>query len=146
MYLLDTNVVSELRKAKTGKANANVVLWAREALHDSMFLSVVTIMEIETGILRIQKRDKEQAAILSRWFTEQVLRNFENKILDVSLEVARACAQMHASNPKSERDALIGATAQVNNLILVTRNIKDFSGSNIAVLNPWTELADTISA
>ena len=137
MFVLDTNVVSELRKANTGKANANVVAWANSVLPASLFLSAISILELEMGILLIERRDQEQGKMLRNWLENQVLPTFEERILAVDTAVARQCARLHVPDPCSERDALIAATALVHGMTIVTRNVDDFKPTGIAVLNPW---------
>ena len=137
MFVLDTNVVSELRKANTGKANANVVAWANSVLPASLFLSAISILELEMGILLIERRDQEQGKMLRNWLENQVLPTFEERILVVDTAVARQCARLHVPDPCSERDALIAATAVVHGMTVVTRNVDDFKPTGIAILNPW---------
>ena len=137
MFVLDTNVVSELRKANTGKADANVVAWANSVLPASLFLSAISILELEMGILLIERRDQEQAKMLRNWLENQVLPTFEERILAVDTAVARQCARLHVPDPCSERDALIAATALVHGMTVVTRNVDDFKPTGIAILNPW---------
>lgn len=138
MYLLDTNVVSELRKAKTGKADANVRIWAERVSALSLFLSAITILELETGILLIERRDpSQQGAALRSWLDLQVLPAFSGRILAVDTAVALRCARLHVPDPRSARDALIAATALVHGLIIVTRNVADFAPTGVSILNPW---------
>lgn len=137
MFVLDTNVVSELRKANTGKADANVVAWANSVLPASLFLSAISILELEMGILLIERRDQEQGKMLRNWLENQVLPTFEERILVVDTAVARQCARLHVPDPCSERDALIAATALVHGMTVVTRNVDDFKPTGIAILNPW---------
>ena len=137
MFVLDTNVVSELRKANAGKADANVVAWANSVLPASLFLSAISILELEMGILLIERRDQEQAKMLRNWLENQVLPTFEERILVVDTAVARQCARLHVPDPCSERDALIAATALVHGMTVVTRNVDDFKPTGIAILNPW---------
>ncbi len=137
MFVLDTNVVSELRKANTGKADANVVAWANSVLPASLFLSTISILELEMGILLIERRDQEQGKMLRNWLENQVLPTFEERILVVDTAVARQCARLHVPDPCSERDALIAATALVHGMTVVTRNVDDFKPTGIAILNPW---------
>jgi predicted nucleic acid-binding protein len=137
MYLLDTNVVSELRKAKSGRADPNVVAWAQPIPVGSLFLSAITVLELELGVLLIERRDAAQGNVLRAWLDQSVLPAFEGRILPVDVEVARRCARMHVPDPRSERDALIAATALVHGMTVVTRNVPDFSGLDLPLLDPW---------
>ncbi len=137
MYLLDTNVVSELRKAKAGKANKNVTKWAKSVSATSMFLSAITILELETGILLIERRDPAQGAMLRIWLDQHVLPAFSGRILAIDVAVAQRCAQLHVPNPQADRDSLIAATALVHGMTVVTRNVADFESTGVEILNPW---------
>ncbi len=137
MYLLDTNVISELRKAKSGKANKHVVAWANTISANSLFLSAITILELETGILLIERRDNSQGAILRSWLNSHVLPAFSDRVLPVDIAVAQRCAKLHIPDPRSDRDALIAATALVHGMTIVTRNICDFEPTGASILNPW---------
>jgi predicted nucleic acid-binding protein len=138
MYLLDTNVISELRKAETRRADRNVKAWVAKADSGSMFLSVVTLMELELGTLLMERRDRAQGVALRLWLESQVLTAFTGRILAVDTRVAQRCAALHVPNPRSERDAFIAATALVHGMTVVTRNTSDFEGTGAALLNPWT--------
>ena len=137
MYLLDTNVVSELRKAKTGKIDKNIMAWADSVSAQSLFLSAITIMELETGVLLIERRDPTQGAILRSWLDTHVLPAFTDRILPVDTSVAQCCAKLHVPDPRSDRDALIAATAFVHGMTVVTRNVDDFVATKVDILNPW---------
>lgn len=137
MYLLDTNVVSELRKAAQGRADANVVTWADSVAGSDLFLSSITALELELGILQLQRRDAAQATRLRKWMDDQVLPAFDGRILPVDLSVALRCAALHVPNPRAERDCLIAATALVHGLTVATRNVVDFEGTGTKLLNPW---------
>jgi hypothetical protein len=137
MYLLDTNVISELRKAKAGKADPKVVAWAERIPAPSLFLSVITLLELETGLLLIERRDPSQGAVLRRWLEAQVIPAFSERILPVDTPVARCCARLHVPDPRSDRDALIAATALVHDLTVVTRNVADFEPTGVRIMNPW---------
>jgi len=139
MYLLDTNVVSELRKANSGKADTQVIRWASSVVTPQLYLSAISVLELEIGILRIERRDPTQGAVLRAWLEGQVLIAFAERILPVDLPVARRCAQLHIPDPAAERESLIAATALTHGLILVTRNIADFKATGAALLNPWIE-------
>ena len=142
MYLLDTNVISELRKAKSGKADKNVVSWANSVSATRLFLSVITILELETGILLVERRDPAQGAMLRSWLNAHVLPAFSERILAVDTAVAQCCARLHVPDPRSDRDALIAATALVHGMTVVTRNVNDFEPTGVEILNPWKLVAD----
>lgn len=135
MYILDTNVVSELRKAK--KAHQNVKKWAQPLSAASLYISVISVLELEIGILLIERRDQEQGAILRVWMDRHVLPTFSSRILAIDTTIAQRCATLHVPNPRSDRDALIAATALVHGLTVVTRNVADFERIGVGVLNPW---------
>ena len=135
MFLLDTNILSELRRPH--KANPHVLQWAAKSNLCDMYLSVISILEIEMGILRVQRHDVAQANILFDWLESHILRQFQGRILDVDIAVARCCAALHIPNPQAERDALIAATALTHHLTVVTRNTKDFIATGANLFNPF---------
>jgi toxin FitB len=135
MFLLDTNVISELRRPE--KADGNVVTWAGTVSAASFFLSAISILEIELGTLQIARRDTAQGAILRSWIDEQILPRFEGRILPIDTAVAQRCARLHVPDPSAERDALIAATALVHGMTVVTRNMADFEPLGVLLLNPW---------
>jgi len=137
MYLLDTNVISELRKTGDGKADPAVVAWVSRIDAAEMFISVLTLMELEIGILRVERRDAQQGARLRDWFENRVCPEFKDRTLGIDAAIARRCARLHVPNPKSERDALIAATALEHGLHVVTRNTDDFAAMDVALINPW---------
>jgi predicted nucleic acid-binding protein len=137
MYVLDTNVVSKLRKAGSGRANAGVTAWAGSVTAAALLLSVVTVLELERGVLLAERRDRAQGDLLRAWLDRQVLPAFADRILPVDAPVARRCARLHVPDPMSERDALIAATALVHGMTVVTRNVADFSASGVDILDPW---------
>jgi len=137
MFVVDTNVISELRKAPTGKADRRVVEWAKAIDANLLYLSVISILELEQGILQIERRDPSQAEPLRAWMENFLLDSFAGRIFTVDIAVARRCAALHVPNPKPERDSLIAATALVHGMTVVTRNEKDFTATGVAVLNPW---------
>ncbi len=139
MYLLDTNVVSELRKAKSASADTNVVNWANGIAVNHLFLSVISILELETGILLVERRDAAQGALLRAWLDNHVLPGFCDRILDVDLAVVQCCAKLHVPNPRSDRDAIIAATALVHGLTVVTPNVNDFKATSVQMINPWNK-------
>ena len=137
MYLLDTNVVSELRKSADGRINKGVQSWAETIFPELMFISAITVLELEIGVLQIERRDKKQGAVLRRWLNQNVLPAFSERVLSVDLAVAQRCASLHVPNPKSERDAMIAASAIESRMTIVTRNVSDFSQSGVKVFDPW---------
>ncbi|MDR2244401.1 MAG: type II toxin-antitoxin system VapC family toxin [Burkholderiales bacterium] len=137
MFLLDTNVVSELRKAGDGRADANVTAWLSNEDAARFYISVVTLMEIELGILRMERRDAEQGALLRAWMNTRVLPEFSERTLPIDSVVALRCARLHVPNLRSERDATIAATALVHGMTVVTRNVADFAATGVNVINPW---------
>lgn len=137
MYLLDTNALSELRKRRSGKISAAVEAWAGSVDQADMFLSVITIMEIELGIALLERRDTRQAGVLRLWLQDKVMPAFAGRILPVDTTIALRCARLHVPDTKSERDAWIAATGLVHNLTIVTRNVVDFAGTDVTLLDPW---------
>ena len=135
MYILDTNLISELRKA--GKTHQNVRKWAERLPSASLYISVISVLELEIGVLLIDRRDKEQGAILRAWMDRHVLPTFSGRILAIDTAVAQRCAMLHVPNPRSDRDALIAGTALVHGLTVATRNVADFERTGVGVLNPW---------
>ena len=140
MFLLDTNVISELRR--TERANRNVAAWAGSIPFASFFLSAISILEIEIGALRLARKDPAQGAVLRAWIDGQVLTRFEGRILPVDIRVTQHCARLHVPDPHSERDALIAATALAHGLTMVTRNTAHFVTAGVALLNPWDQSVD----
>ncbi len=137
MFVLDTNVISELRKAGDGKADPNVVTWLSRCAATTLYLSAVTVLELELGVLRIERRDAAQGSRLRMWMTHHVLPEFLDRILPVDAAVALRCAPLHVPDPRSYRDALIAASALVHGMTVVTRNVADFEATGVTLLNPW---------
>ena len=137
MYLLDTNVVSELRKARSGKADKNVAIWADSVDAADLFLSAITIQELEIGILLLERRDHTQGALLRAWLNNHVLPAFTGRVLPVDAAVAKRSAKLQVPDPRPVRDGLIAGTALVHGMTLVTRNVSDFEGTGVLILNPW---------
>ncbi len=137
MFVLDTNVIAELRKASSGKADRNVTAWARQVPTMSLFVSVISILEIELGVRLAERRDPKQGAVLRRWMTGSVLTAFSGRVLPIDTEIAVECARLHVPDPRSERDAMIAATAIVHHMTVVTRNTSDFIATGVDVLDPW---------
>jgi toxin FitB len=137
MFVLDTNVVSELRKVATGRAHPSVARWAENVDAATLYVSAITLQELEIGVLLAERRDAAQGAMLRIWLNEQVIPTFEGRVLDVTAAVAIRSARLHVPNPTPLRDGLIAATALVHRMTVVTRNVAGFAGSGVAVLNPW---------
>lgn len=140
MYLLDTNVLSELRKVRLGRADVNVVAWAQTVDAAELFVSVVSLMELELGVLAMERKDPAQGALLRAWLQEQVLPEFSSRTLSIDTAVAQRCARLHVPDKRGERDALIAATALVHSMTLVTRNVVDFQPMGVSIINPWERL------
>ncbi|MDI3566001.1 type II toxin-antitoxin system VapC family toxin [Bradyrhizobium sp. Arg816] len=136
MFLLDTNVISELRRPN--KADRNVVAWANAIPAANFFISVISILEIELGARLIERKDAVQSTVLRTWIDDHILARFEGRILAIDTVVAQRRAQLHVPNPRAERDALIAATALVHALTVVTRNVGDFEPTGVPLLNPWS--------
>jgi hypothetical protein len=138
MYLLDTNVVSELRKIRLGKADAKVAAWADSVDAADLYLSVITLQELEIGVLLAEHRDPAQGTTFRIWMNDHVQPAFAGRILAIDAAVALRSAQLHVPDPRPVRDGLIAATALVHGMTVVTRNVSDFAPTGVAVLNPWS--------
>ena len=137
MFLLDTNVVSELRKAKSGKARPSVTAWAARIPAGSLYVSSITLLELEMGVLQLERRDAAQGMIIRTWLDGHVLPAFAGRVVAVDAAVALQCARLHVPDRLSERDAMIAATALVHGMTVVTRNLANFEASGVPLLNPW---------
>jgi predicted nucleic acid-binding protein len=137
MFVLDTNVVSELRKVRFGKADTNVAAWTQSVDAADLFVSAITIMELELGVLLIERNDTTQGAMLRSWLEQHVLPEFSGRTLPVDTAVAQRCARLHVPDKRGERDALIAATALVHGMTVVTRNVADFKPTGVTLINPW---------
>jgi predicted nucleic acid-binding protein len=137
MYVLDTNVVSELRKIRLGRADSNVALWADSVDAVDLYVSAITVQELEIGVLLAERRDPAQGAMFRTWLDSHVLPAFAGRILPVDTAVAMRSARLHVPDPRPVRDCLIAATALVHGMTVVTRNIVDFEASGVMLFNPW---------
>lgn len=137
MFVLDTDVVSELRKVRAGKADPNVAAWSESVDAAELFVSAITIMELELGVLSIERKDATQGALLRSWLEQHVLPEFSGRTLPIDTAVAQRCARLHVPDKRGERDALIAATAIVHGMTVVTRNVADFEATGVSILNPW---------
>lgn len=140
IFILDTNVVSELRKASDGRADKNVTAWASNLSTQSLYISAISLMELEIGVQGMERKDQAQGVILRKWLDDHVTPFFSGRIVPVDEAVARKCAELHVPNRKSERDALIAASALVHGMIVATRNVADFEKTGAKILNPWTSI------
>jgi toxin FitB len=142
MYLLDTNVVSEMRKASTvrnrpAKIDPRVQAWLKSVSASDLYLSAITVLELELGFLLLERRDPVQGALLRSWVRNRVLESFDGRILAVDTAVAQRCAALHVPDPVEDRDALIAATALVHGMTVVTRNVAHFKRTGVPIVNPW---------
>ena len=138
MFLLDTNVVSELRKVRSGKAAPEVAAWATSVSSARMFVSSITLHDLEHGVLLAERDDQAKGALLRRWLNDSVSAAFDQRVLAVDAAVAVRAAALHVPDPAPLRDALIGATALVHRMTLATRNVKHFAQfDGLDILNPW---------
>jgi predicted nucleic acid-binding protein len=135
MFIVDTNIVSDLRKSD--KAPPSLVAWAKSQPPSAIYISAVSMWELEYGILLKAYKDPLQGEVLKAWFEQIVIPAYAGRILPVCFDVTRACAPLHVPDKRPERDALIAATAIVHKMTVVTRNEKDFAGMNCPLLNPW---------
>jgi toxin FitB len=135
MFLLDTNVISELRPGKAQPC-ALVLQWAGQQIDQQFYMSSVTLLELELGIQRLEARPMRQGEALRRWL-EQIKVAYASRILPFAAKTAVLCASLHLPDPRSERDAMIAAVALEHSFAVVTRNTKDFEGAGLVLINPW---------
>ena len=135
MFVLDTNVISELRRGKPDQS-AEVRSWAAGQPSNKFFLSAITILELEMGILALERRTPPQGNALRTWLSG-VREAFDGRILPFTDLTSTICAALHVPNPRLERDAMIAATALEHGFTVVTRNVPDFAGTGVGLVNPW---------
>ena len=136
MFVLDTNVLSELRPGKPNQSPA-VRAWAASIPESRFYLSAITILEQEQGIQRLERRVPPQGQALRLWF-DAVRAAFGDRILPFTGEAALLCAAMHVPDPKDYRDSMIAATALAHGFTLVTRYVGHFEGTGVVLVNPWS--------
>ena len=137
MYLLDTNIISESRKLGTSRIDRHAARWFAQVDVETSFVSAMTLFELERGIRQMERRDAAQGSVLRRWLTDQIMTTYEHRTLPLTRAVALVCASLHIPDPKSERDALIAATAIDAELTLVSRNVSDFATMGVELINPF---------
>ncbi|MBB3464249.1 type II toxin-antitoxin system VapC family toxin [Rhizobium sp. BK377] len=137
MLLLDTNVVSELRKVASGRADPNVVVWNETVDPEETFISSVVLHELEIGVRLVEHNDAAAGKVMRNWLENAVLSAFSGRILPLDESAARQAAKWHVPHPKPINDVYIAATAFTRRMTLVTRNVKDFETLGVALKNPW---------
>ena len=138
MFLLDTNVVSELRQSAQRVA-PGVRSWAQQQPTHELSISVITVLEVDIGVTRLERRDPAQGALLRAWLERDLLQAFATRVLPVDLAVVRRAASMHVPDPRPDRDVRLAATALAHNLVVATRNVTDFQGLGVELVNPWDD-------
>lgn len=138
MYLLDTNILSEFRKIGSTREHPQVKAWLCSVTPDQLFISTISLMEIKMGILSAEHRgDHAQAMHLNAWYQQDIKQKFARQLLPISGEIAEICAELHVPNRRPFGDSCLAATALVHNFTLVTRNVKDFQGLKLRLINPF---------
>ena len=137
MYLLDTNVISEIRRLRVGKCDPNVAKWVQKTSEELMFTNAVVLMELERGILAKERKDPQQGKLLREWLDNQVKPAFLGKVQPIDEDTAKICAKLHIPDHAPENDAWIAASAIQHHLILVTRNTADFARTGVRLFNPF---------
>ncbi len=135
MFVLDTNVISELRHGKPHQS-PEVRAWAGAQPASKLYLSAITILELEMGIQALERRSPPQGSALRVWLMG-VHAAFAGRILPFTEYTAPVCASLHIPDPRSERDAMIAAIAMEHRFTVVTRNTADFVNTGVALVNPW---------
>lgn len=134
-FLLDSNVLAELRRARRG--NQRAIVRVEAFPRNLQFISVITLLEVTQGVIAKERTDPVQGARLRIWLDNVIRPNFSGHTLPVTERVAMLCAELHVPNPRPKYDALIAATALVHDLTVVTRNVQDFAAMGVDILDPW---------
>lgn len=142
MFLLDTPVIAELRKAKAGQADAQVTRWASSTASQNLFISVISLLELDAGVAQLERKDRAQGTAMRAWLDDVVPRAFDGRILSVDVAVTKKraalpYAESRQADSRHERDALLAAIALTHGLTLVTRNLSAFRFGRVKLLNPW---------
>ena len=140
MFVLDTNVVSELRKVRLGTADSQVARWAETVEAVTLYISAIAVLELELGVLLAERKDAKQGGALRIWLDNHVLPEFADRILPVDAAVAQRCAHLHVPDPRAGRDALIAATALVHGMTVVTRKVPDKATTREKLLKTWDDI------
>jgi predicted nucleic acid-binding protein len=135
-FLVDTNVISELRRRD--RAHPSVKAWFQTHPVDDLFLSVISLMELENGILRLPSNDRQHRQQLRSWLDGQIRPQFSERLLPIDEAVALKCATFNLAERTSLADFLIAATALVHDLVVVTRNVRHFEPTGVRIFDPWT--------
>lgn len=136
MMLLDTNVLSELRKAS--RCHPAVAAWQQDQELEKQYVSVISLLELKLGIELEVRKNADFAARLTVWYENRIKITFRDRILPVDIRIAETCATLHAVRTRPHRDSLLAATALIHGLTIVTRNTGDFSDTGLSVVNPWS--------
>lgn len=139
MYLLDTGIILELRKAKSGQTDPGLIAWASGVPRQSLFISALNLLELDSAAERLARKDKIAGAALQSWIDAQVRKAFDGRVLAIDAAVVSMVSRLPAMAP---RDALLAATAKEHGLTLATRNIAAFKAARVKLLNPWGYTGD----
>ncbi|MGM0697437.1 MAG: type II toxin-antitoxin system VapC family toxin [Actinomycetota bacterium] len=134
-YLLDTNIISDARRGNRTPVGS----WIAAQRIDDLAISAITVLELDVGVRRKERRDARAGSVLRQWFDQQVSQLFDRRILAVDAEVAVQASQLHVPDPMPDMDSLIAGTALAHSLTLVTRNVADFANTGVRLLNPWED-------